>query len=116
MSIIQYSFNSVQAGQDAFQLLLDRRLLLVVEPARERPERVAGDVAVCGLLPDLVEGRREGVLVGCPPDALQVAVDLVAQVVGDLEPFQPSGEGLPTAVRVEGGLVGLALEPPVGQS
>ena len=117
-SIIQllHSNNSVKVGKHSLELLLDgRSWLAFMKPHSEEPQGFSSQVYVSRLATvcKLALGKLR--LVGVPPDLLEIPVDLKPHFIRDGVEVEPSGEGLATRVRIEGVLVGLDLEPPVGE-
>ena len=76
------------------ELLAEASGLGAVEVLHEAFEGLARGVRVAGLFPGPVEGLLELALVGVPPDALQVSMDVYGLPVGYTEVLQPPSEGL----------------------
>ena len=111
-----HSNNSVKVGKHSLKLLLDRRSWLAfVKPHSEEPQGFSSQVYVSRLATvfELALGKFR--LVGVPPDLLEIPMDLESHFIRDGMEVEPSSEGLATRIRIEGVLVGLDLEPLVGE-
>ena len=111
-----HSNNSIKVGKHSLELLLDgRSWLAFVQPQSEEPQGFSSEVWVSRLAPVFKLALGELRLVGVPPDLLEITMDLESNLIRDGVEVEPSSEGLATRIRIERVLVGLHLQPFVGE-